>query len=81
MDKSLDMDTNTLDWLLELENPSVRYRTLTELQGRNAAESEAAEIKEMIPESSAVRRIMEKMHPDGYWLQKDKYWQKKRGSW
>jgi hypothetical protein len=78
MDNVIDVDANVLDWLLEMENPSVRYRTLTELLGRNAADNETAQAKEMIPESTAVRRIMEKMHPDGYWLQKDRYWQKKR---
>jgi hypothetical protein len=59
-----------IDWLLEEENPSVRYRTLTELLDRPADDPEAAAAKAEIPDSEPVRKIFRKMHPEGYWLQK-----------
>lgn len=61
---------DVVEWLLEPENPSVRYRTLTELLDR-ADLPEAQEAKSAIPESAPVRKLKEKMHPDGYWLQKN----------
>lgn len=58
------------EWLLASDNPSVRYRTLVELMDRGGSE-EALEAKKAILESKPVRKLMEAMHPDGYWLQKN----------
>jgi len=58
------------EWLLASDNSSVRYRTLVELMDRGGSE-EAWEAKKEIPESKPVRKLMEAMHPDGYWLQKN----------
>lgn len=58
------------EWLLEPADPSVRYRTLVELMDRGGSE-EALEVRKSIPESEPVKKLMETMHPDGYWLQKD----------
>ena len=54
-----------LEWLLEESNPSVRYRTLTELLGRDAAEPDCAETKARIASSPAVEAIFAAMTPDG----------------
>lgn len=62
---------NVVDWLLEPENPSVRYRTLTELLDRNDDEPEVIATKKSIVSSEQVTKILEKMDPDGYWLQKN----------
>ena len=59
-----------LDWLLEPNNPSVRYRTLTELLDREKDDVEVVRAKRQIPSSKMVAKILSKMHPDGYWLQK-----------
>ena len=56
-------------WLLEPENPSVRYRTLTELLDQGGSE-EALEAKRAIAASAPVSRLLQAMHPDGYWLNK-----------
>lgn len=64
-------NANVIDWLLERENPSIRYRTLTELLDRPADDADVVEAKAQIPTSPAVTRILDKMHPDGYWLQKN----------
>jgi hypothetical protein len=59
------------DWLLEHENPSVRYRTLVELLKRPNNDSEVIECKKRIPQSGPVKELLNKMHPEGYWLQKN----------
>jgi hypothetical protein len=58
------------DWLLEPDNPSVRYRTLTELLDRKKNDPEVLQVKEQIPSSKMATKILSKMHPDGYWLQR-----------
>ena len=65
------MNENVINWLLEEENPSVRYRTLTELLDRPPDDSEVVRAREQIPSSVAVTNILDRMHPDGYWLWKN----------
>jgi len=59
-----------LNWLLEPENPSLRYRTLVEVLDKSPNDSEALKCKKQIAESSQVKNLLKRMHPDGYWLQK-----------
>jgi len=61
-----------LDWLLEAENPSVRYRTLTELLHVASDDPEVRQAYARIAESKPVQKIFAKMHPDGYWLHRGK---------
>lgn len=56
-------------WLLEPSDPSVRYRTYVELLATPADKPEVAEAFMAIPASVAVRQILDRMRPDGYWLQ------------
>lgn len=63
---------NVLNWLLEEENPSVRYRTLAELLGREMNDPDVLQAKAHIPSSKAVKKIFAKMHPEGYWYHFDK---------
>lgn len=58
------------EWLLEPADPSVRYRTLVELMDKGGSE-EAQEVRNLIPEFGPAKKLMETMHPDGYWLQKN----------
>ena len=61
---------DTMEWLQETENPSVRFRALSELS-RLGDTAEALEAKRFIPSSAPVISLLGKMHPDGYWLQKN----------
>ncbi len=54
-------------WLLEEENPSVRYFTLTEIQDKQQGSPEVQTAKKAIMTSGAVPKILAKMNPDGYW--------------
>ena len=62
---------DVIEWLLEPEDPSMKYRTLVELLGRSSNDNEAIECKREIAESLPVKSLLGKMHPDGYWLQKN----------
>ena len=63
--------TNAQHWLLKTDNPSLRYRVMTELLDIPANNPEVAELKYRIPDSPQVMQILSKMHPDGYWLQQN----------
>lgn len=60
---------DVIQWLLEPSEPSVRYRTLTELMDQSGTK-EVREAQRAIPESAAVIKLLKRMHSDGYWLQK-----------
>ena len=62
--------TETLHWLLETDNPSVRYFTLTNILDRPASAAEVQEANAAIMDSALVREIFAAQHADGYWKKK-----------
>ena len=54
-------------WLLEKDNPSVRYFTLKEVMDKSESDVEVAEAKKEIMKIGTVPQIIDKMHVDGYW--------------
>jgi hypothetical protein len=66
----MNADQEVYDWLLEPSNPSIRYRTLTELMDRSEDDVVVVQTREQMPASQLATNILSKMHPDGYWLQK-----------
>jgi hypothetical protein len=61
---------NVLDWLLERENPSVRYRTMKELQNIPLTDKKMIETHQSISQTSTIKKIKKAMHPEGYWTVK-----------
>ena len=61
----------TLEWLLEPSNPSVRYLALTELLHRGSKEPDVLAAREKIPRSRIVRKIMAKQTREGFWPPRD----------
>jgi hypothetical protein len=55
------------DWLLEEDNPSIRYFTLTEIIGKPIADREVRVAKEAIMKVGAVPKILSKQNSDGSW--------------
>jgi hypothetical protein len=55
------------DWLLEEDNPSVRYFALTELLDKPQNDPEVAEAKKAIMTAGVVPKILAKQNPDGSW--------------
>ncbi len=56
-----------LDWLLERENPSVRYWTLVELLGRPHGDPEVLAAQRDIMGSAAMTRLLGRQTPGGWW--------------
>jgi len=54
-------------WLLEKDNPSVRYFTLTDIQSKPENDSEAKKAKDDIMKVGLVPEILIKQNIEGYW--------------
>lgn len=63
-----------MPWLLETDNPSVRYVVLTELMGFPASHPEAAEAKADIMKRGPVPEILAKQKNQGYWGKEEDFY-------
>ncbi len=61
------MNNQTLAWLLEKDNPSVRYFTLRHLLDRPADDRDVVAARRAIMRSAPVRKILAAQNPAGYW--------------
>jgi len=61
------LKSDPMDWLLEDDNPSVKYFTLVDVLGRTKDDSEALEAKDQIMKVGPVPRILAKQEKGGYW--------------
>ncbi len=71
MDKSMASQNKIIQWLLEDDNPSVQFRTLKEVLDYGDDAPEVKRARAAILQSQPVQSLFEKMHPDGYWLQRN----------
>lgn len=63
-----------INWLLEDDNPPVKYYTLVDLLGKTFDDEEVTTAKEQIMKTGAVPKILSKQEPGGYWgIQNDFY--------
>jgi hypothetical protein len=62
------LNGDPLPWLLEPEDPAVRYFALTELLDVPAGDPEAMAARAAINASRPVKRILEAQAPEGYWV-------------
>jgi hypothetical protein len=62
-----------IEWLLEPENPSVRYWTLVDILDRPADDPEVRAARAAIPAWSPVAELLAAQKPDGYWAGRDYY--------
>ncbi|MGQ9492685.1 MAG: hypothetical protein ACUVR2_02840 [Anaerolineae bacterium] len=58
---------DALSWLLEPDNPSVRYLALRHLLGHSKDDMEVQAARSAIPSSPLVARIFARQAPGGYW--------------
>ncbi len=56
-----------IPWLLDVENPSVRYWTLVDVLGRPAGDAEVLEARAAIAEQPLVKELFALQRPGGYW--------------
>jgi hypothetical protein len=62
------------DWLLETDNPSVRYFALTELLEKPETDPEVVEAKNEIIHTGTVPKILGKQSDLGYWEAPDRFY-------
>lgn len=68
------LNEDPVDWLLEAENPSVRYFTLTELLDKPESDGEVAAAKAGIMSSAPIVKILSRQEPGGYWGKPDDFY-------
>jgi hypothetical protein len=73
-----------IEWLLEDDNPPVRYFTMRDLLEFKGSDSELAEAKKQLSKYKVTQRILNRQNPDGFWESEDEpylpkykssYWQ------
>ena len=68
-------------WLLEKDDPSIRYFTLTDIQGKLETDFEVKKAKDVIMKIGLVPEILAKQNIKGYWgTPKSYYSAKYRGT-
>jgi hypothetical protein len=67
IDWSKILKESPMEWLLDKSNPSIRYFALRDLLSKSEDTDEVAAAKKAIPESTIVRKILDKQDPRGYW--------------
>jgi hypothetical protein len=66
-----------LDWLLQPDQPSIRYLTLTQLLGKSETDSDVREAKKQIPRMGWAADILARRDPAGWWARENNlYWPK-----
>jgi hypothetical protein len=61
------LNGDPLPWLLDPENPSVRYWTLIDVVNLHASETEVQEARAAISLQPLVKELFTLQHPEGYW--------------
>ena len=67
MEARLDLLGDPLPWLLETQDPSVRYWTLTDILGLAPDDPDVVETRRSIPQQALVKELLSSQHPDGHW--------------
>lgn len=70
-------NSTVIDWLLEEDQPSIRYLALTELIERSEKDSEVQSARENITKLGWAKDILEKQTPRESWINKASLWQPK----
>jgi len=72
--------SNRITYFLTHPDPSIRLLALRELAQASEDDPEVVRAKAEIPETPAVRAVLNDMHPQGYWVQIDKRTGKEYGA-
>jgi hypothetical protein len=71
------LSTDPTEWLLEKNNPSVRYFTLHDLLGKPWTDPEVKEAKQDIMKTGVVPAILAKQKKEGYWEEPERFYSAK----
>jgi hypothetical protein len=72
------LEGDPIQWLLEEDNPSVRYFTLKEILGRSERNKEVVSAKGAIMEEGIVPKILEKQNKGGYWGKPEDFYERSK---
>jgi hypothetical protein len=61
------LNGDPLPWLLEPENPSVRFWSLIDILDRSVTDPEVQETRAVIAQQSLVKELFALQRPEGYW--------------
>ena len=64
-----DLDRNALNWLLEPEDPGVRYLALRDLLGLPPGDPELLKARQQAHSQGPIATILNAMEKDGYWVE------------
>jgi hypothetical protein len=68
------LKADSVDWLLERDNPSVRYFALSRILDKTQSSSEVQEAKKEIMLAGVVPKILAKQNEGGYWGVPEKFY-------
>lgn len=71
------LNSNPIDWLLEKDNPLVRYFALTELLDKPFSNNAVKSAKDEIMKIGSVPKILSKQNEKGYWMGPDRFYSSK----
>jgi hypothetical protein len=74
-DRTSKTKSDPTEWLLEENNPSVRYLALIHLLGRGEGDREVQEAKGRIMEIGLVPKVLAKQEPGGHWGRPEHFYQ------
>lgn len=66
------MSNNVVDWLLEKQNPAIRYRTLTELLDTPKSDSASSLLYSSLWETKDVQKMLARQNDTGVWAHDEK---------
>jgi len=72
------LKNDSINWLLENNNPSVRYLTLMDILNKSNKNSEVIESKKKIMESGLIQKILSKQNSKGYWFEPENFYIKRK---
>ena len=74
MGSKVEIKRDTLDWLLEPSNPSVRYYTLKNILDLGEDTPEVKTSREAIMNSETVKTVLDTQTPQGYWATEEDFY-------
>lgn len=72
--RTAQIDRNTVSWLLDGDDPSVRYLTLTDLLGTPPDDPDVVAARAAIMTEGTVPRILAAQLDDGHWEGRDRFY-------
>jgi len=72
------LKNDLINWLLEKNNPSVRYFTLVDILDNHKQNIEVLESKRQIMKSDFVQKIISKQNSRGYWFEPENFYIKRK---